>query len=103
LQGNRYQVDPSLIGYRVELRYDPEDLTRLDVYLEGDQVGIATPLVIGRHVHPAVPQAQPPAVVPTGIDYLGLVLAAQEEVLGGPISYRDVPLFTHDDTAGAGS
>jgi putative transposase len=102
LQGNRYQVDPSLTGYRVELRYDPEDLTRLDVYLEGDQVGIATPLVIGRHVHPAVPQAQPPAVVPTGVDYLGLVLAAQEEVLGGPISYRDVPLFT-DDQAEAGS
>lgn len=98
LQGNRYQVDPSLIGYRVELRYDPEDLTRLDVYLEGDQVGVATPLVIGRHVHPAVPQAQPPAVVPTGVDYLGLVLAAQEEILGGPISYRDVPLFTDDQT-----
>lgn len=102
LQGNRYQVDPSLIGYRVELRYDPEDLAKLDVYLEGDQVGVATPLVIGRHVHPAVPQAQPPAVVPTGVDYLGLVLAAQEEVLGGPISYRDVPLFT-DDQAEAGS
>jgi hypothetical protein len=102
LQGNRYQVDPSLIGYRVELRYDPEDLAKLDVYLEGDQVGVATPLVIGRHVHPAVPQAQPPAVVPTGVDYLGQVLAAQEEVLGGPISYRDVPLFT-DDQAEAGS
>ncbi len=96
LQGNRYQVDPSLIGYRVELRYDPEDLTRLDVYLEGDHVGVATPLVIGRHVHPAVPQAQPPQVTPTGVDYLGLVLAQQEETLGGAISYRDVPLFGND-------
>ncbi|MGH9127159.1 MAG: DDE-type integrase/transposase/recombinase [Acidimicrobiales bacterium] len=97
LQGNRYQVDPALIGYRVELRYDPEDLTKLDVYLEGDHVGVAIPLVIGRHVHPAVPQAQPPAAVPTGVDYLGLVLAQQEEALGGPISYRDVPLFSDND------
>jgi putative transposase len=100
LQGNRYQVDPSLIGYRVELRYDPEDLTRLDVYLEGDHVGVATPLVIGRHVHPAVPQAQPPQAPPTGVDYLGLVLAQQEETLGGSISYRDVPLFGDEDGDG---
>src|SRR5262249_46770801 len=35
LGGNRYRVDPALIGRRVELRFDPEDLTRLDVYWEG--------------------------------------------------------------------
>jgi putative transposase len=34
LSGNRYTVDASLIGRRVELRSDPEDLTRLDVYWE---------------------------------------------------------------------
>ena len=28
LEGNHYAVDPSLVGRRVELRYDPEDLTR---------------------------------------------------------------------------
>jgi putative transposase len=100
LQGNRYQVDASLIGYRVELRYDPEDLTMLDVYLEGDHQGLATPLVIGRHVHPAVPQAQPPQATPTGVDYLGLVLAHHEETLGGPISYRDIPLFGDDNDGG---
>jgi putative transposase len=31
LAGNRYAVDPSLIGRRIELRFDPEDLTRMDV------------------------------------------------------------------------
>ena len=35
LTGNRYAVDQSLIGRRVELRFDPEDLTRLDVFWEG--------------------------------------------------------------------
>jgi putative transposase len=97
LSGNRYQVDPSLVGYRVELRYDPEDLTRLDVYLEGEPQGVATPFVIGRHVHPAVPQALPtPPSPPDGVDYLGLVVAAHDEALTGPIDFRQVPLFPDD-------
>lgn len=94
LYGNRYQVDPALVGYRVEVRYDPEDLTHLDVYLEGEPMGVATPFVIGRHVHPAVPQAAPnPPPAPDGVDYLGLVVAAHDESLAGPIAYREVPLF----------
>jgi putative transposase len=50
LAGNRYSVDPSLIGRRIELRFEPEDLTRLDVFWEGRPVGVAVPFVIGRHV-----------------------------------------------------
>ena len=71
LEGNAYAVDPALVGRRVELRYDPEDLTRIDVYFEGRPAGVATPFVIGRHTHRAVPQAQRPGPEPTGIDYLG--------------------------------
>ena len=91
--GTRYQVDPVLVGRRVECRYDPTDMSSLEVFFEGRAAGVATPLVIGAHVHPAVPQAQRPAPEPTGVDYLGLVLAAHDESLAGPISYRDVPLF----------
>jgi putative transposase len=72
LAGNRYSVDEALIGRRVELRFDPEDLTRLEVYWEGHPAGQAIPFILGRHVHRQVPQAQlptPPA--PTGVDYLG--------------------------------
>ena len=82
LEGNHYAVDPSLVGRRVELRYDPEDLTRIDVYYEGRPAGVATPFVIGRHTHRAVPQAARPTPTPTGIDYLGLVAAAHEEAAG---------------------
>ena len=32
LEGNAYAVDPALTGRRVELRYDPEDLTAIDVF-----------------------------------------------------------------------
>jgi putative transposase len=93
LLANRYQVDPALVGRQVELRFDPEDLTRIEVYCEGVASGMAIPLVIGRHVHPAVPQAldpSPPQAPAPGVDYLGLVSAAYEEATWGSIAYRDI-------------
>jgi hypothetical protein len=63
----------------VELRYDPEDLTRIDVWLDGKPAGQAVPFVTRRHVHRAVPQAIRPEPAATGIDYLGLVAATHDE------------------------
>ncbi len=101
LLANRYSVDPSLIGQNVELRFDPEDLGSIGVYADGVDVGTAVPFTIGRHVHPSVPQAEPPAPgEPTGIDYLGLVAAAEEEAQGSDrIDYRELhlPGFSHED------
>ena len=82
LEGNSYAVDPALTGRRVELRYDPEDLTVIEVFLDGKPAGAATPFITRRHVHRAVPQAARPDPDPTGIDYLGLVAAAHEEAAG---------------------
>jgi putative transposase len=82
LEGNAYAVDPALTGRRVELRYDPEDLTRLDVFLDGRPAGQAVPFITRRHVHRAVPQAARPDPDPTGIDYLHLVAAAHGEEAG---------------------
>jgi putative transposase len=82
LEGNHYAVDPSLVGRRVELRYHPEDLTRIDIFYENKPAGVATPFVIGRHTHRAVPQAARPEPAPTGIDYLNMVAAAHEESAG---------------------
>ncbi len=97
LEGNSYGVDPSLVGRRVELRYDPEDLSRIDVYIEGKPAGVATPFVIGRHTHRAVPQAKRPEPKPTGIDYLGLVAAAHEEAAGtGSIDFSQLQMFKDD-------
>ena len=90
LVGNRYQVDPSLVSKRVELRYDPEDLSCISVYLEGRLAGVATPFVLGHHVHPAVPQAVQAKPQPTGIDYLGLVLRQHDQATIEQISYRDL-------------
>ena len=92
LEGNSYTVDAALVGRRVEVRFDPTDLTRLDVYFEGKPAGVATPFLIGRHVAKTVPQAARPIPEPTGIDYLGNILAAHEDDTIGTIHYRHAPL-----------
>lgn len=92
LAGQRYAVDPALVDRRVELRFDPDDLTRLEVYWEGRSFGNAVPYVIGRHVQRQVPPAPtPPAAPPTGVDYLGLVQAAYAAQTLGEIAFRDLP------------
>src|SRR5713226_4669481 len=98
LAGNRYSVDAALIGRRVELRFDPEDLTRLEVYWEGHPAGQAIPFILGRHVHRQVPQAFPPTPsAPTGVDYLGLVLAAHDAETLGQLAFRDLQVQQPED------
>jgi putative transposase len=98
LEGNSYAVDPALTGRRVELRYDPEDLSRIDIYLDGRPAGAAVPFVTRRHVHRAVPQAARPEPAPTGIDYLGLVAAAHDDEAGtgAKIDFAQLAMFTRD-------
>jgi putative transposase len=74
LYGNRYHVDPALVGTSVELVFDPFDLTQLQVRYQGRAMGTATPAIIGRHIHPAAkPETPAPPPAPTGIDYLALI------------------------------
>ena len=82
LEGNSYSVDPALTGRRVELRFDPEDMARIDVFLDGKPAGAAVPFIIGRHVHKTIAPPGPPPGERTGIDYLGLVAAAHDEEAG---------------------
>ena len=64
------------------------------MYWEGHPAGTATPFILGRHVHRQVPQAQPPVPpAPTGVDYLGLVLAAHDAETLGQLSFRDLPVL----------
>lgn len=99
LLGNAYEVDAALVGRRIELLYDPFDLTRIEVRHRGRDLGLAVPHRVGRHVHPAAraeaPEAPPPA---TGIDYLAMLEDAQEAELRRQIAHRD--LEVDDDGAG---
>ena len=87
LFGNLYEVDPALVGRRVELVFDPFDLAHLDVRYEGRSMGEAVPHVTRRHSHPRIAEA-PPAPEPTGIDYLGIVEARHAEENARPIAYE---------------
>jgi putative transposase len=89
LHGNRYQVDPGLVGRKVELVFDPFDLTFLRVRLDGTDAGTALPFQITRHSHPkARPEvpAEPPRPV-TGIDYLALIEATHTAELASKVNY----------------
>jgi len=88
LHGNTYQVDPALTGRRVELVFDPFDLTTIEVRLDGQPLGAAIPHRIGRHAHPkARPETPPPPPTPTGIDYLRLIDDAHQQQLAAQINY----------------
>jgi putative transposase len=87
LYGNKYTVDPALAGRKVELLYDPFDLSDIEVRWRGRPMGKAVPQVIGRHSHPDVPEATPAPVTATGIDYLRLVEADYHQDLAAGINY----------------
>jgi len=90
MHGNSYEVDPGLAGRRVELIFDPLELTEVEVRLDRRHAGLAAPLQIKRHVHP---RAQPPSerAEPTGIDYLGLIRERRQRELEQRIDYRRLP------------
>jgi putative transposase len=89
LHGNIYQVDQTLAGRRVELVFDPFDLTQLEVRLQGKPMGLAIPHRIGRHAHPkARPETPPPAPPePTGIDYARLIDTTHQAELARGVNY----------------
>jgi putative transposase len=89
LHGNRYQVDPVLVGRKVELVFDPFDLTFLRVRCDDLDAGTALPFQITRHSHPkARPEvaAEPPPPT-TGIDYLALIDAVHTGELAAKVNY----------------
>ena len=102
MHGNRYQVDPGLSGQRVELVFDPFDLTVLSVRSGGRDAGTATPHHITRHSHPkARPEPLPGDDAPraTGIDYLALLGEQRSGQDKKPVNYSALisPALTAGD------
>jgi putative transposase len=89
LHGNVYQVETDLVGRRVELVFDPFDLSAIEVRLHGKPMGLAIPHRIGRHAHPkARPETPPdPCPPPSGIAYLPLIDAAHQAELAATVNY----------------
>ncbi|MDQ5839652.1 MAG: Mu transposase C-terminal domain-containing protein, partial [Chloroflexota bacterium] len=91
LHGNHYEVDAALAGAKVELVFDPFDLTDIDVRHHGRPVGKAVPFRIGKHVHPKAHADTPPPATPTGIDYLRLIETRHTRALGERLHYAHLP------------
>ena len=88
LHGNLYEVDPRLVGRRVELRYDPTDLSRITVWVGDEPAGAATPAELSAHVDPKLRGAHGLAPGPaTGIRYLDALVADHAHALRGHLSY----------------
>lgn len=102
LFGNRYEVDPALVGVRVELLFDPFDLSQIEVRYQNRPMGQAVPERIGRHTHPTVKPVAAPPPKASGIDYLALVrdrLAAEQRERLGRIAYRKFASPDPDENA----
>jgi putative transposase len=103
LHGNRYQVDPQLVGRRVELLFDPFDLATVFVRVDGTDAGTALPHQITRHAHPKARPETPtePARPTTGIDYLALLDADHSHTLADKVNYTALALPTSTGTGQA--
>lgn len=102
LFGNHYEIDVALAQAKVELVFDPFDLSDIEVRYQGRPMGKAIPRQIRHHTHPhAKPEAQP-TPKPSGIDYLGLVASRVAAEAARRIAYIEmgdpVPESTDTDT-----
>jgi putative transposase len=87
LHGNRYEVDASLLGRKVDLLFSPFDLTRVEVEYQARPMGQAVPHRVKRHAHPDVKPQAPAPVEATGIDYLRLMEAAHQADVGQAVNF----------------
>ncbi|MFJ3309573.1 Mu transposase C-terminal domain-containing protein [Streptomyces sp. NPDC086549] len=91
LHGNSYEVDPSLAGMRIELVFDPFDLTDIEVRASGKTLGKAVPHHVGRHAHPkASPETPAEPAPPTGIDYVKILDEAHTSNTAKGINYSSL-------------
>jgi putative transposase len=81
-QRNRYRVSEHLRRRTIELRYDPFDLERIEVWYQNTFIEIAEPDRVVTTVHSDVEPDPTPVVSPDeGLDYLALLRAEREHLL----------------------
>jgi putative transposase len=95
LQGNRYSVEPLLAGQQVELRFDPFELSEVEVWQNSHFVGQAQVVKLERERHLALDRIPPPAqeVSPEHVDFLAALRAEHQAMLAkelGAISFAQV-------------
>jgi len=92
LQGNRYSVDPLLAGHQVELRFDPFELSEMEIWQDGHFVAQAQVQKLARAHHLALDRLLPPRqeVKAEQLDFLAALRAEHQAQLArelGAISF----------------
>jgi putative transposase len=95
LQGNRYGVDPLLAGQQVELRFDPFDLSEIEVWRDAHFIAHAQVQKLERARHLALDRIPAPhqELKPDQIDFLAALRAEHQAQLAhelGAISFAQV-------------
>ncbi len=105
LHSNTYQVDPALVGRKVELVFSPFDLETIEVRHRDKSFGKALPHRISRHAHPkAKPEIGPVEPAPaTGIDFLALTAETHERALRADPGIGFDALYGPDPTPPTGA
>jgi hypothetical protein len=82
-QGNRYSVPDYLRGQTLELRYDPFDLSHLELWFQDSFIQVAQPERLVNPTHPDLDLDPTPASPPpdTGLDYLALLRAEHHRLI----------------------
>jgi len=73
LLGTEYQVGPALARRKIEVRYDPEDRSTVEAWVDGKLAERCREFVVSRHRRPvpaAAPAAAPPARAAVKVDWL---------------------------------
>jgi len=94
LQGNTYQVDPTFAGRKLQLLFDPFDLSHIELFFGGNSFGKATVIQQGREKHIAVERlaTQPPEPPKpkTSLDYLAALRSEYQQMQrkqAGPLQF----------------
>lgn len=97
-QGNRYQVPAFLRGQTIELRYDPFDLSRLEIWFQEQFLEMAAPEKIVATHHPDVtPDPVPAAPSPdTSLDYLALLRNERQRFIEAQLGGINFSQLNHD-------
>jgi transposase InsO family protein len=80
LHGRYYEAPPELAGKRIEVRFDPMDLSQLDIHFDGQLQGQARP--VDAVLNTQLPRPKPPSspkTPSTGINYIELLAQDKKE------------------------